>query len=387
MTAVSNSQQALAQRPAASPTSVPEHSSLAGYDVQVDGIDRAQWDALIESFDDASIYQTWAYEEERSSTAHMSHVVLRKDGSAVAAAQLRIVKLFGLPLGIAYSRWGPMWCCAGVPTQLEHLRAMLQALRNEYVGRRGLALRLLPLAFEDQRDSVEPILKATQFEHLPNEPRQRTLLLSLQQPLDALRRNLDQKWRNGLNRAEKNGLTLHAGSDEALFDTFLGIYRQMHERKSFQETSDVTEFLRTQRRLPPRAQLRVALAYQGNTPVAGLVCSLVGDTGIYLYGATGDAGLSSKASYLLQWNTIEWLHERGARWYNLHGINPATNPGTYHFKAGLAGRAGIDQHYLGTYQATPHALSRVLMLAVGTARKGLRRLRQQRSSASQRARE
>jgi lipid II:glycine glycyltransferase (peptidoglycan interpeptide bridge formation enzyme) len=382
MTAVSNSHEALAKRPAASADRVPDHSALAGYEVQVDGVDRWQWNTIVESFDDASIYQTWAYEEERSGAARMSHVVVRKDGDIVAAAQLRVMKLIGLPLGVAYSRWGPIWRRAGARVQPEHLRAVLQALHSEYVRRRGLALRILPLAFEDQRSLVEPVLKALQFEPLLNGPRQRTLLLSLEQPIDVLRRNLDQKWRNGLNRAEKNGLTLRIGSDEALFDTFVGIHREMHQRKGFCETSDVSEFLRAQRRLPPQAQMRVALAFQGDTPVAGLVCSLMGNTGIYLYGATGDAGLSSKASYLLQWNTIMWLHERRARWYNLHGINPVTNPGTYHFKAGLAGRAGIDQHYLGTYQAAPNALSRVLMHGLGAARGWASRLRQQRSIAS-----
>ena len=36
----------------------------------------------------------------------------------------------------------------------------------------------------------------------------------------------------------------------------------------------------------------------------------------------------------------EWIKEKGLRYYDLNGINPETNPGTYHFKRGLAGKKG-----------------------------------------------
>ena len=55
--------------------------------------------------------------------------------------------------------------------------------------------------------------------------------------------------------------------------------------------------------------------------------------------------------------------------YNLHGINPDTNPGTYHFKAGLCGGHGHDVHYVGTYDATPSRLAAGLLnLAAGARR-------------------
>ena len=72
-------------------------------------------------------------------------------------------------------------------------------------------------------------------------------------------------------------------------------------------------------------------------PVAGPVASAMGDTAIYLLGATSDEGLKSKGAYLLQWTLIKWLKENGFRWYDLGGIDPERNPGVYHFKRGLSG--------------------------------------------------
>lgn len=44
----------------------PVHELDAGYRSDVDRIDEDGWYLLLEQFDDASIYQTWAYGQVRS---------------------------------------------------------------------------------------------------------------------------------------------------------------------------------------------------------------------------------------------------------------------------------------------------------------------------------
>ena len=75
---------------------------------------------------------------------------------------------------------------------------------------------------------------------------------------------------------------------------------------------------------------------------------------------------------LLQWRVLQWLQQRGARVYNLHGIDPEANPGTYHFKAGLAGRASLDLRYLGSGEAAPPGPSRLLLAAADRLRRAWR---------------
>jgi lipid II:glycine glycyltransferase (peptidoglycan interpeptide bridge formation enzyme) len=69
--------------------------------------------------------------------------------------------------------------------------------------------------------------------------------------------------------------------------------------------------------------------------VAGHVASFLGDTCVYLLGATSEEGLRTKAAYLLQWRVIQAAHEKGFKWYDLGGIDPEANPGVHHFKRGL----------------------------------------------------
>jgi hypothetical protein len=57
-----------------------------GYSVEVDGVDEARWYSVLKDFDDASIYQTWAYDEVRAGRDNISHLLLKKDGEVAAAA-------------------------------------------------------------------------------------------------------------------------------------------------------------------------------------------------------------------------------------------------------------------------------------------------------------
>jgi lipid II:glycine glycyltransferase (peptidoglycan interpeptide bridge formation enzyme) len=76
--------------------------------------------------------------------------------------------------------------------------------------------------------------------------------------------------------------------------------------------------------------------------VAGVILSTIGKTGIYLFGATSNVGMGINASNLLQWHSIQMLKRLGCDYYDLCSINRARNPGTYHFKAGLCGRNGVE---------------------------------------------
>ena len=121
------------------------------------------------------------------------------------------------------------------------------------------------------------------------------------------------------------------------YRTFCRMYEQMWKRKTFETTVDVEEFGRLQEDLPETHRMRILICEQDGVPVAGLVASAMGDSAIYLLGATSDDGLNAKGAYLLQWTLIQWLKENGIKWYDLGGIDPEGNPGVYTFKKGLSG--------------------------------------------------
>lgn len=293
----------------------------------------------------------------RFGNENLSHLVLKKDGRVVAAAQAIIKKVPVLNAGIAYVYWGPLWHARNVQDDTEVFSQILRALHNEYVSRRGLVLRLLPILFNDDLEVFSTILNHEGFKGLPHGRRQRTLIIDLSPSLNNLRKGLDQKWRNCLNRAEKNGMVLVEGEDDGLFEMFVNIYREMHIRKNFVTTSDIYEFRLIQKELSNESKMKIMVCLQNGEPVAGAIFSTMGATGIYLFGATSNSGRNSNGSYLIQWKIIERLKKENCSYYDLHGIDPETNPGTYKFKAGLCGINGRDVRFLGQFEAQGSFLS------------------------------
>ncbi len=311
----------------------------SNWHVEVDLVTPAQWSQMLDQFDDANIYQTPAYGGVRWGEKNLSHLVLRRDGEVLGMAQLRIVRPTPLKFGIAYLRWGPLWERRGQVLDPEVPTRMARALEEEYVDKRRLFLRILPNAFigSARADVVGSAFVSFTQEPLTSANTYRTFVLDLAPPLEELRKTLDKKWRNQLSRSEKNNLEISEGNGCEEYRTFSLIYDQLLKRKSFETTVDAEEFARIQEALGESHRMRVLICKDQGRPVAGLVASAMGDSAVYLLGATSDDGLNSKGAYLLQWTLIKWLKEKGVRWYDLGGIDPEKNPGVYHFKRGFSG--------------------------------------------------
>ena len=320
-----------------------------GYTKEIDSVNKHDWCKIIDNFADSNLYQSWDYDVARCGEENISHIVLRFAGKIVAAAQARIIRVPFLGIGAAYVRWAPIWQIRNQPPNTTNFRMALRALRNEYVSRRGLLLRVFPILYEEDSCSYTDILSQEGYVLVREESRARTLVMDISQPLDDIRKNFDQKWRNCLNKSERNNLEVIEGNDDRLFAEFIDIYRAMLKRKMFLEPSNIDEFKKIQHRLPAEHKMRIFICRANGINSAGVICANIGETGIYLFGATNVRGLTNKGSYLLQWKAIQWLKESGCKKYNLNGINPTKNPGSYHFKAGLSGRNGSDVHYLGRF--------------------------------------
>jgi lipid II:glycine glycyltransferase (peptidoglycan interpeptide bridge formation enzyme) len=309
------------------------------WQVEVDRATSAEWSRMLDLFDDANIYQTSAYGEVRWGEKNLSRLVLKRDGEIQGMAQLRIICPTPLKFGMAYLRWGPLWERRGTAFDPQVPVRMAQAIEDEYVKTRKLFLRILPNAFVNSpRAEVfqSSFSRFTQEAH-ESDNMDRTIILDLTPPLEELRSRLDKKWRNQLTRSEKNGLTVSSGDSSEEYRVFCEIYSQMRRRKSFETTVDADEFGRIQEALTDSQRMRVLICRDQGVPVAALVASAMGNSAIYLLGATSDNGLNSKGAYLLQWTLICWLKERGVKSYDLGGIDPEANPGVYHFKRGFSG--------------------------------------------------
>jgi lipid II:glycine glycyltransferase (peptidoglycan interpeptide bridge formation enzyme) len=322
-----------------------------GYSSEVDAIDEANWCQVLQEFDDANLYQVWAYGLVRSGRQNLSHLILKRNGVIVSIAQARVAKLPLVNVGIAYVQWGPLWQRTGSEIDADAFRQAIRALRNEYVCRRGLVLRLFPLLYENESALFSAILTEEGFARVTEKARARTILFDLSPTLEELRKGMRKDSRRNLRIAEQHGLEIVEGQGDESFKAFIEMYKDMVARKNFMEPNDIHQFRSLQARLQGKLKMRILLCKSGNDLCAGVIWSALGNTGVGLFSATSKLGMDKRAGYLIQWKLVEALKEKHFLFYNLNGINPDRNPGGYDFKSGLAGKNGKDVYYMGRFDS------------------------------------
>jgi hypothetical protein len=299
------------------------------------------WNILLKQFADANYRQLAAYSSAAAARvkARSENVAIREDGKLLGLCNVRIRKLPLLPFGIAYVNGAPLVLKSAESIDpATALSRCLNALRKEFVDRRGHVLRVIGVARADlSPDSANRSFLGAGFVPCTAKGRYRTILVGLMRDLPEIRCGLDQKWRNVLNKAERQGLSVVRGTEAAFFREFGELYSGLLARKNLDVDLGPEFFLGLQDELSEPDRFVVHLAKQGDNVVAGHIGAYHGDTAVYLLGAADEGGLKTNASYLLQWRVIEYAKERGCSWYDLGGIDPQANPNVYRFKARIGG--------------------------------------------------
>jgi len=321
-------------------------------DLVVESVSDDVWDILLKQFDDANYRQLAAYSMAAAArvNALSENVVIRKDGNLLGLCNVRIRKLPLLSFGIAYVNGAPLVMKSAESMDCATaLSRCLNALRKEFVDARGHVLRVIGVARADlSPDVAHRAFLDAGFVATLAKGRYRTILVDVKRELPDIRRDLDQKWRNILNKSERQGLEIVRGTAPAFFGKFDKLYSGLVARKKLNVDLGPAFFVALQDNLAVPDRFVVHMAIQAGNVVAGHIGAYHGDTAVYLLGAANEAGLKSNASYLLQWHVIEYAKERGCNWYDLGGIDPEGNPDVYRFKARIS---GVDVCAPGPYES------------------------------------
>jgi hypothetical protein len=327
---------------------------LSKYQAEVDRVSRDEWSSLLCLFDDANIIQTWDFARIVCPRQQVSRLVLRGQGETVGIAQVRIAALPFYSRGIACVAWGPVWRGRGKPADPQVFEAMMEALREEYVVRRKLLLRLSPhISTDDGKDTARVLVKMG-FRKVTDINPYRTLVKDISMSLPEIRKGLLKDWRQSLARGERNNLEIRQGISSFFYDEFLPIYRDLLERKGFESESVPGRWAKLQEALPDQEKPHVFLAYHEGKAVSGLILSGLGDIGFPIFSATHRSGLKLNSSNLLFWRGIEWLKQVGCHYFDLGGIDPET----YRFKSELGGK---EVSFIGVFELCQNSFSRMLV--------------------------
>ncbi len=296
-----------------------------------------EWNDIVSDIDARSFMQTWEFGEAKALTGpwKVNRAIFRKGNETVGAAQAMIRTVPLLNRGLVWINRAPLLKNSD-STQPDVCVDMLCELKKCWVDKEKMYLRMAPPLMASNENYA--ILKEAGYLRATETDGWASEIVDLSRSIEELRKGLQQKWRNCLNKSERLEITYEAGSSDVLMDELLDDYKMLLDNVGF-VTNLSPEFVRTmQSLLPDSRKMLIFAGRQDGEKLGSILIALYGNTCMYLIGATNNAGRKANANYYLIWNAVCEMKKRGYRWFDLGGAHPDnTPPGILHFKRGLRG--------------------------------------------------
>ena len=295
-----------------------------------------RWAEVGARFRDPSLLQSWEYGNARAREGRwrVERGLLTEGERVIGAAQVMVRSLPVIGGGLAWLSRGPMWRqSAAEPAHV--LGGALKALRCHYAEDRGLYFRVAPPVLEN--DPACAVFPAAGFRNT-GALGWASAILDLASPKTDLRTGLRQKWRNGLNKAERSGVAVECGTDDQGFADCLDDYRTLLAARRFETSVTPGLLADLQSALPEDRKLVHYRARHEGHFVGFAVMARYGGCCEYLIGNVDDAGRRVGAGQLILWRAVCDMKARGCKSFDLGGMDPdRTARGVFRFKDGLGG--------------------------------------------------
>lgn len=295
-----------------------------------------EWNDLTASWPSLTLTQTWGYGTARASDPWtVERVILVNHDMIVGAAQAMIRRL---PLNLGGLCWisrGPIFDPNLVPNWEAYMQ-MLAALRGHYVADRGFYLRVAPAW--PYVENLGRTTKGTGFDSA-GPLGWHSAKLDLSQSEDTLRKALQGKWRNPVNKAEKSGMETEVGIGGRMLDAFCTAHDRFVASNGF-ATSVSGELLQSMHQVnDPGLELTTFRASLNGETAAWVLTARTGQRVEYLAGHSTPAGRRAGGGQFLLWQAILAAKTAGAGIFDVGGMDPQlTPPGIFAFKQGTGAK-------------------------------------------------
>lgn len=258
-------------------------------------------------------------------------LILMDNKPAGHAFFMEIKAIFGLVHGITLDR-GPIWLegFGGA----HQIKAFFDEVDRLYPARPLRRRRIIP-EIEDS-PVARKMMESAGLKRVGEG--YETFLLDLTASIDALRARLDQKWRNILNRAEREpDLQIEWDESARQLPWFVKIYEQDKRRKNYDGPSPqlITALAPI---LSSSGDMMLGRVIKDGAAISSALIVRHGAGATYLAGWTGMEGRALGAHHLLLWSACAMLKEKGVSIFDLGGFNEQSAKGIRHFKQGMGGR-------------------------------------------------
>lgn len=294
---------------------------------------RSEWDSVLAELGEMTLPQIWAWGTAKTETGswRVERGILSVSAKTVGAAQVIVRTLPVIGGGLAWVARGPL-CARG---EMSRYPALLAALRCYYVKERGLHLRVAPAV--PVTSAPKDAFSEAGFRQA-GAPGWTSAVLDLSMSEEALRLRLAQKWRNGLNKAERLEVSVDTARNDAEFGEVIAHYRNFLRERGFSSSVTPELLARLQQHLPDDRKMTAWRCMHAGELLGTAVIITYGNRCEYLAGTLTETGRRYNAGQILLWRAILAERRAGTLCFDLGGTDPLLTPkGILDFKSGLGG--------------------------------------------------
>ncbi len=292
-------------------------------------IDRkAEWEELFATAHFTHMTQSWNFgEAKRASKWRPRRIVIKQDGQPVAICQVLYKMIAGIPVAARINQ-GPVMLTGHAEKDVD----VLIAIRNHWRYLLHGLLLIAPAATYSDK-SLEA-LKAMGF-RLRNHNRWTSSRVDLMQSEEEMRKKLNSKWRNQLNKSEHQGLQFVVCDSPFYIEWILQRHIDNMKEKDFDGPS--SELLLALYKESP-ADFNIFKVVREGNAVASVVAYKFGDIAHYYIGNYSSEGRRLNAGNFILWNTALELKRLGCTHFDLGGHSNNSSSGFSGFKLGMNGQ-------------------------------------------------
>ena len=314
---------------AAGPTAISESCTLDWISPSI-----AEWEDRLSRIRRLPVLQSLPYARAMRSAKQQGARwgTIRIGGTEAGLLQIQEVGLAGRTVHLLSLDRGPVWYDGF--GSLDHWRLFLEVFNAQFPRRLGRRRRFLPEIADTP--AARDRLAATGFQRQSNVPGYQTIWLDLTPAIDTLRAGLKQKWRNTLNKSERQDLVVEIDEAGDRLDWIAARYAEDKKARDY-PGPDPAFLTALARSFTADRKCLILTASRGGEPAAAVMLLLHGRSATYQVGWSSPEGRKLGAPTLLLWRSATLLRERGYRDFDLGGVNDRDAAGVKAFKAGLGG--------------------------------------------------
>lgn len=280
-----------------------------------------QWQSAAKAAGFYALQQDWGYGAAAEDMgAKVSRIAIYDGEQLIGLAQMMHKKWLHLVPSSLCMR-GPIWLC---PLTLEQKTEAYRLLRKQ---------QFYSLFMPEATDDAEALKQAGARRVMTG---YHTAMLDLTADMDALRANLDAKWRNKLKLSEQSGLQIKRLIQPTDYQYVLQAEAEQSAKVGYSALHPMMIPL-YQIQLGDGAVLALEARHE-HTPIAAIICLIHGASATYHIGWSSEEGKRLRAHTRLLWQAIKLLKQRDIQMLDLGGINTDHSAGIARFKIGTDGK-------------------------------------------------